>query len=97
MQCIDFVLNYYCWSAKEEWYTVYIMLHIFVCSSPDIIHGKLDQKNGILELDHAIGRDIKPEDLPEIVSTLQVCLSVMVLPMVHLYESIYLPRAVHFC
>ncbi|KAK4299741.1 hypothetical protein Pmani_028010 [Petrolisthes manimaculis] len=37
----------------------------------DIIHGKLDQKNGILELDHAIGRDIKPEDLPEIVSTLQ--------------------------
>ncbi|XP_050737831.1 COP9 signalosome complex subunit 7b-like isoform X1 [Eriocheir sinensis] len=37
----------------------------------DIIHGKLDQKNGILELDHAIGRDIKPEDLPNIVATLQ--------------------------
>ncbi|KAG7166520.1 COP9 signalosome complex subunit 7a-like [Homarus americanus] len=28
-------------------------------------------KNGILELDHAIGRDIKPEDLPNIVATLQ--------------------------
>lgn len=39
---------------------------------PDIIHGKLDQKNGILELDHAIGRDIKSEDLPNIVATLQV-------------------------
>lgn len=38
----------------------------------DIIHGKLDQKNGILELDHAIGRDIKSEDLPNIVATLQV-------------------------
>ncbi|XP_071543521.1 COP9 signalosome complex subunit 7b isoform X3 [Panulirus ornatus] len=37
----------------------------------DIIHGKLDQKNGILELDHAIGRDIKSEDLPNIVATLQ--------------------------
>ncbi|ROT83663.1 COP9 signalosome complex subunit 7b isoform X1 [Penaeus vannamei] len=37
----------------------------------DIIHGKLDQKNGILELDYAIGRDIKPEDLPNIVGTLQ--------------------------
>lgn len=37
----------------------------------DIIHGKLDQKNGILELDYAIGRDIKPEDLPNIINTLQ--------------------------
>lgn len=37
----------------------------------DIIHGKLDQKNGILELDYAIGRDIKPEDLTNIVGTLQ--------------------------
>ncbi|XP_066975594.1 COP9 signalosome complex subunit 7b isoform X1 [Macrobrachium rosenbergii] len=37
----------------------------------DIVHGKLDQKNGILELDYAIGRDIKPEDLPNIINTLQ--------------------------
>ncbi|XP_076048428.1 COP9 signalosome subunit 7 isoform X2 [Oratosquilla oratoria] len=37
----------------------------------DILHGKLDQKNGILEVDYAIGRDIKPQDLSNIVSTLQ--------------------------
>lgn len=37
----------------------------------DIIHGHLDQKNGVLEVDYSIGRDIKPEDLPAIVNTLQ--------------------------
>ncbi|XP_066997996.1 COP9 signalosome complex subunit 7a isoform X2 [Anabrus simplex] len=37
----------------------------------DIIHGKLDQKNNQLEVDYAIGRDIKPEDLGSIISTLQ--------------------------
>lgn len=37
----------------------------------DIIHGKLDQKNSQLEIDYAIGRDIQPDDLGSIVSTLQ--------------------------
>lgn len=37
----------------------------------DIIHGKLDQKNKQLEVDHAIGRDIRPEDISKISSTLQ--------------------------
>lgn len=37
----------------------------------DIIHGKLDQKNSQLEVDYAIGRDIKPGDVGIIVSTLQ--------------------------
>jgi len=37
----------------------------------DVIHGKLDQKNGIVEVDYAIGRDIKPEDQPNIIATLQ--------------------------
>lgn len=37
----------------------------------DIIHGKLDQKNQQLEVDYAIGRDIKPEAVPEIISVLQ--------------------------
>lgn len=37
----------------------------------DIIHGKLDQKNNQLEVDYAIGRDIKSEDITVIVSCLQ--------------------------
>lgn len=37
----------------------------------DIIHGKLDQKNSQLEVDYAIGRDIRPGDVGIIVSTLQ--------------------------
>lgn len=37
----------------------------------DILHGKLDQKNSQLEVDYAIGRDIRPEDVGTIVATLQ--------------------------
>ncbi|XP_060579892.1 COP9 signalosome complex subunit 7b-like [Ruditapes philippinarum] len=37
----------------------------------DIIHGKLDQKNQQLEVDYAIGRDIRQEAVPEIISVLQ--------------------------
>lgn len=37
----------------------------------DIVHGKLDQKNQQLEVDYALGRDIRPEAVPEIVSVLQ--------------------------
>lgn len=37
----------------------------------DIIHGKLDQKNKQLEVDFAIGRDIKPEMVNTVVSVLQ--------------------------
>lgn len=37
----------------------------------DIIHGKLDQKNKQLEVDYAIGRDIRPEDIKKISATLQ--------------------------
>uniref|UniRef100_A0A6M2DS68 Putative cop9 signalosome complex subunit 7a n=1 Tax=Xenopsylla cheopis TaxID=163159 RepID=A0A6M2DS68_XENCH len=37
----------------------------------DIIHGKLDQKHKLLEVDYAIGRDIRPGDVSLIVSTLQ--------------------------
>lgn len=37
----------------------------------DIIRGKLDQKNSQLEVDYAIGRDIKSEDLGVIIATLQ--------------------------
>lgn len=37
----------------------------------DIIHGKLDQKNSQLEVDYAIGRDIRAGDIGVIVSTLQ--------------------------
>lgn len=37
----------------------------------DIIHGKLDQKNKQLEVDYAIGRDIRTEDVKKISATLQ--------------------------
>ncbi|KAL4221022.1 COP9 signalosome complex subunit 7b [Mactra antiquata] len=37
----------------------------------DIIRGKLDQKNQQLEVDYAIGRDIQPTAVPEIISVLQ--------------------------
>ncbi|XP_053687750.1 COP9 signalosome complex subunit 7 isoform X2 [Sabethes cyaneus] len=37
----------------------------------DIIHGKLDQKNKQLEVDYAIGRDIRKGDVSEIIGTLQ--------------------------
>lgn len=37
----------------------------------DIIRGKLDQKHQRLEVDYAIGRDIKEEDVGEIISVLQ--------------------------
>jgi len=38
----------------------------------DIIQGKLDQKNSQLEVDFAIGRDIKQEEIGAIIQTLQV-------------------------
>lgn len=37
----------------------------------DIIHGKLDQKNSQLEVDYAIGRDIRVEDINVIVNCLK--------------------------
>lgn len=37
----------------------------------DIIHGKLDQKNSQLEVDYAIGRDIRADDINVIVNCLQ--------------------------
>lgn len=37
----------------------------------DIIHGKLDQKNKQLEIDFALGRDIRPDDIEHISETLQ--------------------------
>lgn len=37
----------------------------------DVIHGKIDQKNKQLEVDYAIGRDIRKGNVKEIVSTLQ--------------------------
>ena len=36
----------------------------------DVIHGKLDQRNGRLEVDFAIGRDAQPNDIGQIISTL---------------------------
>lgn len=36
----------------------------------DIIHGKLDQRNGRLEVDFAIGRDARPNDIGQIIQTL---------------------------
>lgn len=44
---------------------------LFFVAHSDIIHGKLDQKNKQLEVDYAIGRDIRREDIKTISSTLQ--------------------------
>ena len=37
----------------------------------DIIHGKLDERKGHLEVDYAIGRDIRPNDIGNISATLK--------------------------
>ena len=37
----------------------------------DVIRGKLDQKHQQLEVDYAIGRDTRPENLSEMVSVLE--------------------------
>lgn len=37
----------------------------------DIVRGKLDQRNGRLEVDYTLGRDIKPADIDIIVQVLQ--------------------------
>ncbi|CAJ0930537.1 unnamed protein product [Ranitomeya imitator] len=39
----------------------------------DIIQGKLDQRNHVLEVDFCIGRDIPKKDISSIVKTLQEC------------------------
>ena len=65
--------------SKERFpktYWCYMYTHLFQdliieVIYADIIHGKLDQKNQQLEVDYAIGRDIRPEAVPEILSVLQ--------------------------
>ncbi|XP_017561532.1 COP9 signalosome complex subunit 7a [Colossoma macropomum] len=37
----------------------------------DIIHGKLDQRNQQVEVDFSVGRDLGPNELPNIANTLQ--------------------------
>jgi COP9 signalosome complex subunit 7 len=37
----------------------------------DIVHGKLDQKHQLLEVEYVIGRDIRPENIAEITAVLQ--------------------------
>ena len=37
----------------------------------DIIHGKLDQKNKQIEIEYALGRDIKPETVGVIADVVQ--------------------------
>uniref|UniRef100_UPI00398F82EC COP9 signalosome complex subunit 7a isoform X1 n=2 Tax=Pristiophorus japonicus TaxID=55135 RepID=UPI00398F82EC len=37
----------------------------------DIVQGKLDQRNQLLEVDYSIGRDIRPQDISSMARTLQ--------------------------
>ena len=37
----------------------------------DIVRGKLDQKNQQLEVDFAVGRDLRPEQIGDIISVLE--------------------------
>lgn len=48
-----------------------MITYLFIDWFIDIIHGKLDQKNKQLEVDYAIGRDIRQEDVKKISDTLQ--------------------------
>lgn len=41
----------------------------FLCT--EIIQGKLDQRRALLEVDTTIGRDIRKEDVPTIIATLE--------------------------
>lgn len=51
---------------------IFFTITIYFCGLfIDIIHGKLDQKNKQLEVDYAIGRDIRQEDVKKISDTLQ--------------------------
>lgn len=54
----------------------------------DIIRGKLDQKHQRLEVDYAIGRDIRPEDIKEISSVLEDWCSGCEAILVNLSEQI---------
>lgn len=47
-----------------------VILHISYHVLLDIIHGKLDQRNGRLEVDFAIGRDAQVKDIGRIIQTL---------------------------
>lgn len=51
--------------------TINQQMDYIVLESIDIIHGKLDQKNKQLEVDYAIGRDIRPEEIKKISATLK--------------------------
>lgn len=44
------------------------LIYLFV--TLDVIHGKLDQRNGRLEVDFAIGRDAQVNDIGTIIQTL---------------------------
>lgn len=59
VKCVVLVLSYFITKPSHKFYSL------------DIIHGKLDQKNSQLEIDYAIGRDIRPEDINVIVNCLQ--------------------------
>lgn len=55
----------------------------------DVILGKLDQKNQLLEIDYAIGRDIRPEQVSEIINVLQ---DWWVTGLQHLLARLYITR-----
>lgn len=57
-------------TSKDSDFRIFLRFALFF-RLLDIIHGKLDQKNKQLEVDYAIGRDIRPEDISKISSTLQ--------------------------
>ena len=52
-------------------YIKHFFIHkiLFLCFK-DVIHGKLDQRNGRLEVDFAIGRDAQVNDIGRIIQTL---------------------------
>ena len=57
----------------------------------DIVTGKLDQKNQQLEVDCAIGRDIRPEQVTDIVQVLETWFDSLAL---HLLNVQYMNAAI---
>lgn len=72
----------------------------------DIIQGKLDQRNQQVEVDCSVGRDLGPNELPNIINTLQewsvcplcVCAHTLDLCLNYLFPqfTIYLPPCLSF-
>jgi len=75
------MVNFYL-IKKTELFVYWILIVTLISTGPvqdliieviyaDIVRGKLDQKHQHVEVDYAIGRDIRPENVKEITFVLE--------------------------